>query len=91
MAVEVARAGPPSGPRTRVSAALWRRPWVKALALLTLPLAGFLVVYVGSLAVLFVSSFWTVDAFTGKLRHVWNLAGGIHRWADDVDPSLPKY
>ena len=24
-------------------------------------------------------------------RKVWNLAGGIHRWADDVDPSLPKY
>lgn len=24
-------------------------------------------------------------------RRVWNLAGGIHRWADDVDPSLPKY
>ena len=22
---------------------------------------------------------------------VWNLAGGIHRWADDVDPRLPKY
>src|SRR5436190_804472 len=73
MAVEVARAGPRPGPRTRVSAALWRRPWVKALALLTLPLAGFLVVYVGSLAVLFVSSFWTVDAFTGRLQHVWNL------------------
>jgi adenylyltransferase/sulfurtransferase len=24
-------------------------------------------------------------------RRVYNLAGGIHRWADDVDPSLPKY
>ena len=24
-------------------------------------------------------------------HRVWNLAGGIHRWADDVDPSLPKY
>ena len=23
--------------------------------------------------------------------NVWNLAGGIHRWADDVDPRLPKY
>jgi putative spermidine/putrescine transport system permease protein len=41
--------------------------------LLALPLFAFLVVYVGSLAVLFVSSFWTVDAFTGKLQHVWNL------------------
>jgi adenylyltransferase/sulfurtransferase len=24
-------------------------------------------------------------------KKVWNLAGGIHRWADEVDPSLPKY
>ena len=24
-------------------------------------------------------------------RKVFNLAGGIHRWADEVDPSLPKY
>ena len=24
-------------------------------------------------------------------RRVWNLAGGIHRWSDDVDPRLPKY
>ena len=22
---------------------------------------------------------------------VWNLAGGIHRWIEDVDPSQPKY
>jgi adenylyltransferase/sulfurtransferase len=24
-------------------------------------------------------------------EHVYNLVGGIHRWADEVDPSLPKY
>jgi molybdopterin/thiamine biosynthesis adenylyltransferase/rhodanese-related sulfurtransferase len=24
-------------------------------------------------------------------RKVWNLAGGISRWSDDVDPSTPKY
>jgi molybdopterin/thiamine biosynthesis adenylyltransferase/rhodanese-related sulfurtransferase len=24
-------------------------------------------------------------------RKVWNLAGGITRWSDDVDPSVPKY
>ncbi len=24
-------------------------------------------------------------------RKVWNLAGGIMRWSDDVDPSTPKY
>lgn len=25
------------------------------------------------------------------LRRVWNLAGGILRWSDDVDPTVPKY
>jgi len=24
-------------------------------------------------------------------RKVWNLAGGINRWSDDVDPTVPKY
>jgi len=24
-------------------------------------------------------------------RNVWNLAGGITRWSDDVDPAIPKY
>ena len=24
-------------------------------------------------------------------RRVWNLAGGILRWSDEVDPSVPKY
>jgi len=22
---------------------------------------------------------------------VWNLTGGIHRWADEIDPNIPKY
>jgi putative spermidine/putrescine transport system permease protein len=68
----------PAGPRVRrarlrLSAALWRRPWLKAVSLLTLPMAAFLLVYVGALIVLFVSSFWTVDSFTGKLIHHWTL------------------
>jgi sulfur-carrier protein adenylyltransferase/sulfurtransferase len=24
-------------------------------------------------------------------ERVWNLAGGISRWSDDVDPEVPKY
>jgi sulfur-carrier protein adenylyltransferase/sulfurtransferase len=24
-------------------------------------------------------------------RNVWNLAGGITRWSDEVDPAIPKY
>ena len=42
--------------------------------LLTPPLAAFLLVYVGALVVLFISSFWTVDSFTGKLIHHWTLS-----------------
>jgi putative spermidine/putrescine transport system permease protein len=60
--------------RLRLSAALWRRPWLKAAGLLTPPLAAFLLVYVGALVVLFISSFWTVDSFTGKLIHHWTLS-----------------
>jgi putative spermidine/putrescine transport system permease protein len=52
---------------------LWRRPWLKALSLLTPPVLAFLLVYVAALGVLFVSAFWSVDAFTGKLQHVWNV------------------
>ncbi|MGB2954192.1 MAG: ABC transporter permease [Gaiellaceae bacterium] len=74
MAVDVARAGPSvRGARLRISTTFWRWPWIKALALLLLPVAAFGVVYVGSLVVLFVSAFWTVDSFTGRLVHVWNL------------------
>ena len=46
---------------------------MKGSALLAPPLLAFLVVYVGALGVLFVSAFWTVDSFTGKLQHIWSL------------------
>ena len=71
--VEVTEAGPRSGARLRLSAALWRRPWLKAAALLALPVVAFVIVYIGALAALFVSAFWQFDAFTGKVVHVWNL------------------
>jgi putative spermidine/putrescine transport system permease protein len=58
----------------RLTGALWRRPWLKALALLTPPLAAFVIVYLGSLAVVFISSFWSVDSFTAELKHTWGLA-----------------
>ena len=71
---EVAEAGVPlRGARLRVSAALWRRPWLKVAALLALPVLAFAVVYLGSLVALFISSFWTVDSFTGKVVHTWSL------------------
>ena len=60
--------------RLRVSGLLWRRPWLKALGLLTLPLAVFLLVYIGALAALVVSAFWTANSFTATIEHSWTLA-----------------
>jgi len=76
LAVDVLRTTGPPGRRARLrlSAALWRRPWLKGVGLLTPPLGAFLIVYVGALLVLFVSSFWSVDSFTGKLIHHWTFA-----------------
>ena len=69
---EVAEAGPQfRAARLRFSAALWRRPWLKAMGLLALPVLAFAIVYLGSLAALFLSAFWQVDSFTGKVVHVW--------------------
>ena len=74
MATDVARAGVPlRGARLRASAAFWRHRWLKGLALLSPPVLAFVLVYIAALAVLFVSAFWSVDSFTGKLQHVWNV------------------
>ena len=44
---------------------------MRATALLIPPLGWMLVFYLAALAVLFVSAFWSLDSFTGKLVHVW--------------------
>jgi putative spermidine/putrescine transport system permease protein len=61
------------GARLRLSATLWRYPWLKLLLLLALPVLAFAIVYLGALGSLFISSFWKVDAFTGKVVHTWTL------------------
>jgi putative spermidine/putrescine transport system permease protein len=60
--------------RLRLSGFFWRRPWLRAVGLLALPLAAFLVVYVGSLGVLFISSLWTSSSLTSTIEHTWTLA-----------------
>ena len=57
--------------RRRISAVAWRRPWLRAVALLLPPLGWMAFFYLAALAVLFVSAFWSIDAFTGKLTHAW--------------------
>lgn len=58
----------------RVSAALWRRAWLRATLTLTPPLAWFLVIYLASLVVMLVTAFWTVNPFTNTLQHTWTLS-----------------
>jgi putative spermidine/putrescine transport system permease protein len=72
--------------RRRVSALGWRHPWLKGLTLLVPPVAAFGIVYVGALAILFVSAFWGVDSFTGKLVHVWSL-GNFRQVFSTSDPT----
>jgi putative spermidine/putrescine transport system permease protein len=59
--------------RRRVSAALFRRTWLRATLLLSAPGAWFVLIYLAALAILFVSAFWSVDSFTGNVVHTWNL------------------
>jgi putative spermidine/putrescine transport system permease protein len=57
-----------------VSAALFRRPWLRAGLLLSGPAAWFVLIYLGALFLLFLSALWSVDAFSGKIVHSWTLA-----------------
>jgi putative spermidine/putrescine transport system permease protein len=60
--------------RARVSAALFRRPWVRAGLLLSAPGAWFLLIYLAALFVLFLSALWSVNSFSGKIVHSWTLS-----------------
>jgi putative spermidine/putrescine transport system permease protein len=61
---------PASTPLRRLSSALYRAPRVRLAALLGAPMLWLVVAYLGSLAVMFVTAFWSVDSFTGALIRV---------------------
>jgi putative spermidine/putrescine transport system permease protein len=52
---------------------MFRRPWLRAVLLLSGPGAWFVLIYLAALVVLFISALWTVEPFTGKLVHNWTL------------------
>jgi putative spermidine/putrescine transport system permease protein len=68
------------GARHRLGGALWRRSWLRALAVLLPPTGAFLAVYVAALVALFISAFWTVDSFTGLTIHNWTLDNFRELW-----------
>ncbi|WP_433365313.1 ABC transporter permease [Actinoplanes sp. CA-142083] len=52
---------------------LHRHPRVRLTALLSAPLLWLVVAYLGALAVLLISAFWSVNSFTGELVKVFSL------------------
>ena len=64
---------PPARFRSRVSTALFRRPWLRAGLLLSAPGAWFVLIYLAALFLLFLSALWSVDEFSGKIVHSWTL------------------
>jgi putative spermidine/putrescine transport system permease protein len=77
LATDVAQLSRPGRPlraaRLRVSGFFWAHRWAKGLLLLGPPLLAFALVYLASLAALFVSSFWSVNPFTTEIEHLWNV------------------
>jgi putative spermidine/putrescine transport system permease protein len=60
---------PPHGLRRRLLAFVYRHKSLQLLLLLAPPTGWFAVVYLGSLAVLFVAAFWYLDPATSAVRH----------------------
>ena len=59
--------------RRRVAGGLDRRPWLRIVLLLGLPLLALGLVYLGSLLILFLNAFWQRDTFTGFVIHDFTL------------------
>lgn len=70
---------PPTPPTTtggtpgrRLAGSLHRRPRLRLSLLLSAPLLWLVLAYLGSLAALFLSAFWTTDPFTSDVVRVWS-------------------
>jgi putative spermidine/putrescine transport system permease protein len=74
MSVGTVDRAPPRRAGARVSGTFWRHPWTRATALLTPPLAWFLLIYLASLGVLLITAFWQINSFTTNIVRVWNLS-----------------
>jgi len=55
-----------------------------ALATFALPVGFFVAIYIAALVALFVSSFWSVNSFTGELEHVWTWSNFSTIWHTPV-------
>ena len=58
---------------TSISTWLYRHSKVRVALLLALPVLWLFVAYLGSLAVMLISGFWSIDTFTGNINHSFSL------------------
>ena len=59
--------------RRRASAFMHRHVWLRLSLLLAAPMFWLVVVYLASLAALFITAFWATDSFTSAIVREWNL------------------
>src|SRR5829696_4276495 len=71
-----------------VATALHRRPRLRLSLLLAGPVGWLLIAYIGSLAVLFVASFWQLDPFTGLVVHDYGTQNFETIWNGEVYRSI---
>ena len=69
-------------PARRITGLFHRHPRLRLAALLSAPMAWLVVAYLGSLAVLLVSAFWTTDDYTSQIVHTWT-TDNFHAIATD--------
>jgi putative spermidine/putrescine transport system permease protein len=74
----------PAGLRRRLSIAVHEHPRLRLALLLFPPLGWMVVVYLGSLTLLFISAFWRVDPFTSQIQHQWGFQNFHTIFADSV-------
>jgi putative spermidine/putrescine transport system permease protein len=68
----------------QVRASFFRHRGARVSLTLGPPLVWILVVYLGSLAILLISSFWRLDVFTGEVVQSWSLTNFQTLWEGEV-------
>ena len=66
-AAPLAELPPPVGRLRALAVAMYRRPRTQLALLLAAPLGWLVIAYLGSLALFLITSFWSVDSFSGNL------------------------
>jgi putative spermidine/putrescine transport system permease protein len=75
---------PPVGRLRGLAIALYRQPRAQLALLLAAPLGWLVIAYLGSLALFLITSFWSVDSFTGNLVTTPTLENYVAVFTTDV-------